>query len=160
MRLSEAVAARDEEERIISEGVLGYADGELVAVNVDLFRSRPLNWIQTRAGTWVLGLGGGFVRLCPAEGDRWDVHHFENGGQATLLRSGLPLGYAQGLAEDFARKQGAGGLLNPAARWRSEPVSPKQIAWMRWRGIPVPAGLTKGQAWDIRQAFEGLRRRS
>jgi ATP-dependent helicase IRC3 len=142
--VKEAVAARDEEERIVSEGALGYADGELVAVNVDLFRSRPLNWIQTRAGTWVLGLGDGFVRLSPAEGDRWDVHHFENGGQATLLRSGLPLGYAQGVAEDFAREQGAGGLLNPAARWRSEPVSPKQIAWMRWRGIPVPCRVNQG----------------
>jgi hypothetical protein len=72
-----------------------------------------------------------------------------------LLRAGLPLGYAQGYAEDFARNQGAGGLLNPDACWRSEPASDKQVAWMRWKGIPVPPGLTKGQAWDLRQAFEG-----
>jgi hypothetical protein len=68
-----------------------------------------------------------------------------------------PQGCAQGVAEDFARKQGAGGLLNPDARWRNDPASPKQIVWMCWRGIPVSPGLAKGQAWDIRQAFEGAR---
>jgi ATP-dependent helicase IRC3 len=148
--VKEATEERKERERVREEEAAGIVGGKLVARDVDLFHSRPLNWIQTRAGTWVLGLGNGFVRLSPGEGDRWDVHHYETGGQAALLCSGLPLGYAQGVAEDFARKQGAGGLLNPDARWRSEPASVKQVKWMLWKGIPVPPGLTKGQAWDIR----------
>jgi ATP-dependent helicase IRC3 len=153
--VKEATEDRKERERVREEEAAGIVGGKLVARDVDLFRSRPMNWIQTRQGAWVLGLGNGFVRLTSAEGDRWDVHYMQNGGQAALLRSGLPLGYAQGMAEDFARERGAGGLLKPDARWRSEPASIKQINWMRWKKIPVPSGLTKGQAWDIRQAFEG-----
>jgi hypothetical protein len=107
---------------------------------VDLFGSRPMHWVQTRQGAWVLGLGNGFVRLTPVDGDRWDVHFQEAGGTVGLLRSGLPLGYAQGVAEDFARERGAGGLLKPDARWRSDPASTKQINWMRWKGIPVLPG--------------------
>jgi hypothetical protein len=147
----------EEHERNVRVAEPLYVDGELVAANVDLFRSRSMKWIQTRVGTWVLGLGNGFVRLSPGEGDRWDVHHYATGSQAALLRAGLPLGYAQGVAEDFARERGAGGLLKPDACWRSEPASIKQINWMRWKRIPVPSGLTKGQAWDIRQAFEGAK---
>jgi ATP-dependent helicase IRC3 len=150
----EAQAWQEQRERVLADRETVFVDGELIAHNVDLFGSRPMHWVQTRQGAWVLGLGNGFIRLSPAG----DVYHMENGGAIGLLRSGLPLGYAQGTAEDFARKQGAGGLLNPGARWRSDPASDKQIAWMRWRGIPVPPGLTKGQAWDIRQAFEGARR--
>jgi hypothetical protein len=67
----------------------------------------------------------------------------------------LPLGYAMGCAEDYARAQGAGRLLNPNARWRREPATGKQINWLRWKGIQVPPGLTKGQAWDLRQRIEG-----
>jgi ATP-dependent helicase IRC3 len=156
----EAVEAEEKEEEERSAGVAAplHLDGQLVAVDLDLFRSRPMHWVQTRAGTWVLGLGNGLVKLTPAEGGRWDVYHFEHGGQATLLRAGLPLGYAQGMAEDFARQQGAAVLLDREARWRQDPASEKQIAWTRWKGIRVPPGLTKGQAWDIRQVYEGVRR--
>jgi hypothetical protein len=75
-----------------------------------------------------------------------------------LLQSGLPLDYAQGRAEDHARNLGSPWLLDPQASWRREPASPKQIGWMRWKGIPITPGLTKGQASDIRQAYEGGRR--
>jgi superfamily II DNA or RNA helicase len=155
--VKEAVADREEEEeeRVVPVAEPLYVDGELVAVDVNLFRSRPMHWVQTRAGTWVLGLGNGFVRLSPGEGDRWDVHYMQNGGQAALLRAGLPLGYAQGVAEDFARQQGAGGLLNPKARWREEPATDKQIKWLKWKGWPVPRGLTEGEASDIITAIKG-----
>jgi hypothetical protein len=103
----------------------------------------------------VLSLGDGFVRMTPGQGDRWDVHHRENGNQPILLRSGLPLGYAQGVAEDFAREGGAAWLLNPHARWGSEPASDKQLAWLRRRRVPVPAGLTKGEASDLISAVRG-----
>jgi superfamily II DNA or RNA helicase len=153
----EAVAdhEEEEEERIVPVAEPLYVGGELVAATVDLFRSRPLNWVQTRQGAWVLGLGDGFVRLAPGKGDRWEVHYMQNGGPAALLRSGLPLGYAQGVAEDFARGQGAGGLLNPKARWREEPATDKQINWLKWKGWPVPRGLTKGEASDIITAIKG-----
>jgi ATP-dependent helicase IRC3 len=153
--VKEATEEREERERVCAEEAAARVDGRLVAHNVELFRVRPLNWVQTRAGTWVLSLGNGFVRLSPAAGDRWDVHCLETGGQATLLRAGLPLGYAQGVAEDFARERGAGGLLNPHARWRGEPATAKQIGWLKWKGWPVLGGLTKGEASDLITAMKG-----
>jgi ATP-dependent helicase IRC3 len=156
--VKEAVEYQEQRERVLAESGAEVLSGELVAQQVDLFGSRSMHWVQTRQGAWVLSLGDGFVRLEQDEGDRWNVHCLENGGQARLLRSGLPLGYAQGVAEDFARECGAAWLLNPNARWRSEPASDKQINWLRWKGIPVTPGLTKGQASDMRQAYEGARR--
>ena len=153
--VKEAVAYREQRERILAARETGFVSGELVAQKVDLFGSRPMHWVQTRQGAWVLGLGNGFVRLTPGDGDRWDVHYQEGGGPVGLLRSGLRLGYAQGMAEDFARGQGAGGLLNPKARWREEPATDKQIKWLKWKGWPVPRGLTKGEASDIITAIKG-----
>jgi ATP-dependent helicase IRC3 len=155
--VKEEVEYQEQRERQLAAGETDFVSGELVAQQVDLFGSRPMHWVQTRQGAWVLSLGDGFARMTLSQDDLWDVHCLENGKQPILLRSGLPLGYAQGVAEDFARRRGAGALLNPEARWRSEPASTKQINWMRWKGIPVSPGLTKGQAWDIRQAFEGAK---
>jgi ATP-dependent helicase IRC3 len=153
--VKEVTEEREALERAHGEAVAALVDGQLVAHNVELFRVRPMNWVQTRAGTWVLSLGSGLVRLLPREGDRWDVSYMQDGGQVTLLRAGLPLGYAQGVAEDFARERGAGGLLNPHARWREEPATEKQIKWLKWKGWPVLPGLTKGHASDIITALRG-----
>jgi hypothetical protein len=64
------------------------------------------------------------------------------------LADGLPLEYAQGTAEDFARQAGAGALVRPGAAWRGAPASEKQCALLRkWR-VPIPADMTKGAAAD------------
>jgi hypothetical protein len=153
--VKEAVAEEEEREARAPGGSgPDYADGHLVARNVELFRGRPLKWVQAASGAWVLGLGNGSVRLVPVEADRWGVLRLENGKQ-TALWSGLTLGYAMGAAEDYAREQGAGGLLNPRARWRSEPASVKQIGFLRWRRWPVPHGLTKGEVHDIITVLKG-----
>ena len=58
--LLEAIEAQ-ERERSSGEGFA--TDGPLVARAVDLFARRPLAWVQTRRGAWVLGLGGEQGRL-------------------------------------------------------------------------------------------------
>jgi ATP-dependent helicase IRC3 len=153
--VKEAVEYQEQRERVLAASEIGVISGELVAHAVDLFGSRPMHWVQTRQGAWVLSLGNGFVRLMPCEGDRWDVHYLENGGPAGLLQSRIPLGYGQGVAEDFARKQGAGRLLDPDARWRSEPASEKQINYLKRKHCPVPRDLTKGEASDLITALNG-----
>jgi hypothetical protein len=153
--VKEAVKYEEQRARVLAEqGTEGIA-GELVAQHVDLFGCRRLRWVQARTGVWVLSLGNGFVRLTPSEGDVWSVHCLDTDGQARLLRSGLPLGYAQGVAEDFARNHGAGRLLNPDARWRSEPASDKQINYLKRKHCPVSLDLTKGQASDLITALNG-----
>jgi hypothetical protein len=153
--VKEAVAYREQRERMLAERATEVLSGELVAHAVDLFKARALNWIQTRQGARVLSVGSGFVRLAPSHDDLWDVHYQENGREVILLRSALPLTYAQGVAEDFARKQGAGALLNPDARWRTEPATEKQLYHLRRNGVPISPGLTKGQAYDLLGALWG-----
>jgi ATP-dependent helicase IRC3 len=153
--VKEAAAWQEQRERILAERATGVLSGELVAQEVDLFKARTLNWIRTGGGAWVLSVGSGFVRLAPSHDDLWDVHYQETGKQPVLLRSALPLGYAQGVGEDFAREQGAGVLLNRDARWRTEPASEKQLHHLRRNGISISPGLTKGQAYDLLSALWG-----
>ena len=130
------------------------AIGELVSSQVNMFRNSPMRWTQTQTGAWVLSTGKGFIRLSPVPENRWAVYLAEAGHQITLWDS-LPLDYAMGSAEDFVRKQGAGVLVDPNAPWRSYPATEKQVNALRKRGIPVPPGLTKGEASDKLNAIFG-----
>ena len=67
---------------------------------------------------------------------------------AEPLRLGdtLPLPYAQGLAEDYARHLGVARLVEAEAPWRRRPATEKQTALLRKLGLAARAGLTKGEA--------------
>src|SRR5437016_3237861 len=79
--------------------------GTLRSTPVDLFALRALRWVQTRQGAWVLALGAqhGTLRLRPDGPDTWQVIQVRRDADPLLLGDTLPLGYAQGLAEDYAR---------------------------------------------------------
>jgi len=103
---------------------------------------------------FVLSLGDdGWMVLSPmAESDeRWNVRHVHRQGGATVVASDLSMAYAQGFAEDRARTAGAGGLVNPHAKWRNAPVTerPKMVALLVKWGIPMPATMTAGDAADV-----------
>ena len=67
-----------------------------------------------------------------------------------LIRGGLPVDYAMGVAEAYAKEAGAGGLINPHARWRQNPATESQLAYMRVLGVPVPPrGVSKGEAQQL-----------
>jgi hypothetical protein len=129
--------------------------GRLVARTVELFSRRPLHWVPVGAG-FVLPLGRGTLLLEPL-GGRWRAVVREGGG-ARVLGEDLPLDYAQGVSEDFARQAGAGHLVDPAASWRSAPATERQIAALRRCRIRVtPSGLTRGAAADLlTAAFAGV----
>jgi len=129
------------------------ANGRLVAESVDLFRPHPplpresLHWVKAGAGRFALSLESATLILAPGLEDCWRVLLRERAGTRALA-DGLPLEYAQGTAEDFARKAGAGALVRPGATWRGAPASEKQRALLRkWR-VPIPADMTKGAAAD------------
>jgi ATP-dependent helicase IRC3 len=130
--------------------------GQLVAKRVDLFRRRPLYWMR-RDADFVLSLGDdGWMVLSPTPAstdtsERWDVHHVHRQGGPTVVASHLSLAYAQGFAEDRARTAGAGGLVNPHAKWRTSPVveRPKMTALLAKWGVPMPATMTAGEAADV-----------
>jgi hypothetical protein len=59
------------------------------------------------------------------------------------------LPYAQGSAEDYARKLGAAALVNPQAPWRQRPASDKQLYLLRKLQIDHDGNLTMGEASDL-----------
>ena len=129
--------------------------GTLVAASVDLFRARPLHWVQTQRGAWVLALGQGTLRLQPAAESTWAVVHVPRGQPHRTVRRGLPLDYALGVAEDYARRQRTAVLVDPSAAWRQQPPTEKQLAVLRkWR-VPLPPDLTRGAAADLLTAVMG-----
>lgn len=124
--------------------------GRLIAETVELFRRRPLHWIAAGPQRFTLTLGRGMLVL-QQRGDRWDVVVREHDESRVLARD-LPLEYAQGVAEDHARKVGAGALIDPNAAWRTAPATERQLAALRrWR-IRPREGLTKGEASDLLSA--------
>src|SRR5207244_11986039 len=72
-----------------------------------------------------------------------------------LLGDTLPLGYAQGLAEDYARHLGVARLVEAEAPWRQHPATEKQTALLHKLGVATHQGLTKGEAADLPAAVLG-----
>jgi hypothetical protein len=102
--------------------------GTLRSTPVDLFARRALRWVQTRQGAWVLSLGAqhGTLRLRLDGPDTWQVVQVRREAEPLRLGDTLPLPYAQGLAEDYARHLGVARLVEVEAPWRQHPATEKQ----------------------------------
>jgi hypothetical protein len=113
---------------------------------VDLCARRALRWVQTRQGAWVLSLGAqhGTLRLRPDGPDPWQVVQVRRDAEPVLLGDTLPLPYAQGLAEDYARHLGVARLVEAEAPWRQQPATEKQAALLRKLGMPARADQRRG----------------
>lgn len=146
---------KDEDEDV-SMGAMPI-EGTLRSTPVDLFARRALRWVLTRQGAWVLSLGAqhGTLRLRADGVDTWQVMHVRREVEPALLGDLLPLDYAQGLAEDFARHLGVERLLDAEAPWRRQPASDKQVALLQKLGVALQADLSKGQAADLLSAVLG-----
>jgi hypothetical protein len=121
------------------------------AHTVDLFRQRPLHWLKVE-DFFSLSLGDhGWIILSPqgTETARWRAAIMSHNGEMSELASGYSLPYIQGIAEDHARKVGAGGLTNPKAYWRQNPASDKQLNVLRYLRVPHAIPLTMGEASDL-----------
>src|SRR2546425_1698820 len=149
----EVLAARERQARQPAEVVAG----TLRSTPVDLFARRTLRWVQTRQGAWVLSLGAqqGTVRLRPDGPETWQVVQVRRATDPLRLGDTLPLPYAQGLAEDYARHLGVARLVEAEAPWRQQPATEKQTALLRKLGMTARAGLTKGEAADLLAAVLG-----
>ena len=123
-------------------------DARLVARPVDLFKRRALHWVQASPDRFVLSLGDGRIVLEQQRGG-WTATLARYGQPAMVLGRDLPLGYAQGVAEDRARQMGAERLVDPGAAWRRKPASEKQLDVLRRRRIPVAYTITAGEASDL-----------
>ena len=106
---------------------------------------------------------GGHFRL-PADADHslWVRREPNNGYMVWLLNrrdyedktalcdDPLPLGYAQGMAEDYIRLHGARHLVSKEAAWRKKLPTAEQLETMKKLGIPHnPAGIYRGEASSL-----------
>jgi len=156
LKQGESLAEAAERQADEAEDARTQWQGRLVAMRVDLFRRRPLYWMR-RDEDFVLSLGddGWLVLALTSEStetsERWDVRHVQRQGGSTVVASDLSMAYAQGFAEDRARTAGAGGLVNPHAKWRKASVQerPKMTALLAKWGWPMPATMTAGDAADV-----------
>ena len=80
-------------------------------------------------------------------------------GQGTrVIRSGLPVDYAMGVAEAYAKDTGAGALINPHARWRQKPASAAQIKYLlSLGGVLSSASPSSGEVSALIDAAKAAR---
>ncbi len=123
--------------------------GQLVAQTVELFQRRALHWVAAGPSRYALSIGAGLLILATQDLTRWRVEHVDRERNRRVLAEGLDLGFAQGTAEDYARKVGAGVLVDREAAWRTAPASPGQLEALRRCRVPVPPDVTKGEASDL-----------
>jgi superfamily II DNA or RNA helicase len=119
--------------------------GELVTVKVELFRK--LTWVQLAGGRWTLSVPDGRIDLAGSESG-WNVVRYPKGQPRKLLAEGVTLAWAQGIAEEEVRSEGAEWLTDPGAPWRKRPAKPKQVAILQRKGLWVE-GMTAGEASDV-----------
>jgi superfamily II DNA/RNA helicase len=112
---------------------------------LDLFERSRFVWL-TSGRNYRLNLGDGRAVVCSPSGSGYTVVLLENGVMKPLSNSILPLGYAQGTAEDFARRTARMTYISKDARWRSDGATEKQLSALVRMGTPIPQGITKGQA--------------
>ena len=139
-------------------------DLEFVAERIDLFRFTPPDEVQPYTDlSWCAAPGGGYRLNLPEREhielqqnllDAWEVrfHSPRRRGEVVGLGSAANLPDAIQTAETFVEKERAAAIriLDLSARWRNQPPSDAQRDLLQRKGIPIPKGLTRGQAsWMI-----------
>jgi superfamily II DNA or RNA helicase len=139
-------------------------DLEFAAERIDLFRFEPpddvqpytrLSWCATPAGGYRLGLPEREdIVIQQNLLDAWEVqfHSPARREAAVSLGAAAELPEAIRKAEAFVQKERGAALrlLDLSARWRHQPLSDAQRGLLQRKGIPIPKGLTRGQAsWMI-----------
>ena len=127
--------------------------GEILAASVDLFEARPLHWLNAGAG-FVLSLGdAGWLRLAvtlsPQGEEEWEATRITRQGDQRVLGCEFSLAYAQGIAEDYARRRGATHLVNRQAEWRQKAASERQKWLLDQLDVSFAHDLSSGEAADL-----------
>jgi hypothetical protein len=139
-------------------------DLEFAAERIDLFRFAPPDEVQPHTRlAWCATPGGGYRLGLPEHEDiviqqnlldAWEVQLHASAGRKGVVSLGTARELPDAIrrAEAFVLKERAAALrlLDLSARWRDQPLSEAQRGLLQRRGIPIPNGLTRGQAsWMI-----------
>ena len=148
----------------IRAGLANMDDIALRAEEANLFDRKKINWLPLANGSWVLSGAKGALHLDNRGENKWDatLHPYDKSIPVRMVAEGYDLGMAMGIAEDqivrptLSRTR---SLIDPTAPWRKGSPSDKQLEIMRDKRIPIPNGLTKGQASDLISAAMATTRR-
>jgi len=124
-----------------------FVGGELVTVNVDLFRQTDLTWVETGRGGFALTAGDAAAEL-RQEGHEWVCYFWAARDSRAVELARVPqLEYAMGIAEDRMRLHGELKLMDRSAPWRKLPPTQKQLAFLA-KHDPHYQPETRGEASD------------
>lgn len=143
--IAEAVLEKEETDKAEDERDLARARA---TKPIDLFRSR-MRWLPLGGG-FVLPIDDRSIILVP-NGDGWDVLQTSAIARErdNLIYQGLPLGYAQGIGEDLARRS---KIAERDAWWAKQPPTAAQLGRLRRDGLPedkMDRIRNRGQAADL-----------
>ncbi|GHV45882.1 putative DEAD box family helicase, phage associated [Synergistales bacterium] len=113
---------------------------------VDLFGRSRFDWMGTERD-YRLSLPDRQTVICAPQAEGYSVVVLDGTGAISRLTDKpLPLDYAQGVAEDYVRRNAPAALYDKGAEWRGDPASDKQIdALTKW-GLQFDPNITKGEA--------------
>ena len=125
--------------------------GHVSTETIELFERSRFVWTPTQEGHYKLPLDTEVLWIRKLTGG-YGVYALKQGESKaqSLSDMALPLGYAQGVAEDYARTNARNTkLIDRTAKWRKDPATEKQIEkFKKWK-IPFPEGITKGEASEM-----------
>src|SRR5438093_7852055 len=136
-------------------------DINLAAERIEFFNFDPPPELAAHTGnTWHTVPGGYRLGLPEGESllvesnllDSWDVKRVaRDGATMPMLSRAESLGRAISVADQFVaeHRPDAARLVERYAHWRNELPTDKQKGLLARKGIPVPKGLTRGQAAQI-----------
>lgn len=137
-------------------------DGVRVVVSqVDVLGRSAFVWQKWGDGRLVLRTGPNQrILLVPLDEVHYRVTLWDRDAGETVLSDRLPLGYAQGVAEDYVRAQNLSNFASKDAAWRSKPPTERQLDLLRQLQVPISDGMTREDASAaIEKAFAKARLR-
>jgi superfamily II DNA or RNA helicase len=121
-----------------------------VTQEADLFHRSRIAWSGGSNGIYRITVDDGASIVCAPQGEGYRVYWLAGDGAVKPVTDGeLPLSWAQGTAEDYARNVASAVLIDKTARWRGDPATDRQLEQLLRYGIPHGKNITKGEAIDL-----------
>lgn len=121
---------------------------KIVAKEYDIFDRSKFRWFAVGAD-WRLPVGiGEYIHLHQLAPDRYTVTLTDLEVNTSLSSSALPLGYAQGVGEDYARAN-AKIFASKEAKWTKKPATEKQLITLDKLHINYPENISTGDAAQL-----------
>jgi len=152
--MKEALDEIEQEEKEKKETAWVKSTGKTIQKEFDLLEQSNFRWFELPGYGWRLPVAPKtYVFLKAVEEEKFLVS-LEVDGEEKEKLSDLPLslGYAQGVAEDYSRKN---KFSIKTAPWRQQPASEGQMELLKKFKIDYTGNITKGQASDLIEARQG-----